>query len=239
MPCSLTQHLPPYPLPRAPTLPPPSLSRLTFAPSFLPPSLDPRALRLSAASVTMSNLSSPGSLFLPPSALSTPTSYPTFFVAKRPKRRRRRRGGGQGQVGSWGGGSWRGASGGAGGALLYHCPRLARSADCSPWRALVGPAPMIGLDAVAGGSPYGRHHDRSSGWMLLTGKLAGAVQLGIGRHRRRAVPRAQLTAGRGPARRSGGRRGTTGTSGREVHLPGAGPRPRMALCLVSLSLSGR
>ena len=38
---------------------------------------------------------------------------------------------------------------------------------------------------------------------------------------------ARLTAGRGPARRNGGRRGTTGTSGREVHLPGAGPRPRM------------
>ena len=108
MPCSLTQHLPPYPLPRAPTLPPPSLSRLTFAPSFLPPSLDPRALRLSAASVTMSNLSSPGSLFLPPSALSTPTSYPTFFVAKRPKRRRRRRGGGQGQEGSGWVGGWGG-----------------------------------------------------------------------------------------------------------------------------------
>jgi len=81
---------------------------------------------------------------------------------------------------------------------------------------------VIGLDAVAGGSPYGRHHDRSSGSMLLTGKLAGAAQLGIGRHRRRAVPMARLTAGRGPARRSGGRRGTTGTSGREVHLPGAG-----------------
>ena len=63
--------------------------------------------------------------------------------------------------------------------------------------------------------------------MLLTGKLAGAAQLGIGRHRRRAVPMARLTAGRGPARRNGGRRGTTGTSGREVHLPGAGPRPRM------------
>ena len=57
--------------------------------------------------------------------------------------------------------------------------------------------------------------------MLLTGKLAGAAQLGIGRHRRRAVPMARLTAGRWPARRSGGRRGTTGTSGREVHLPGA------------------
>ena len=57
--------------------------------------------------------------------------------------------------------------------------------------------------------------------MLLTGKLAGAAQLGIGRHRRRAVPMARLTAG-GPARRSGGRRGTTGTSGREVHLPGTG-----------------
>ena len=38
--------------------------------------------------------------------------------------------------------------------------------------------------------------------MLLTGKLAGAAQLGIGRHRRRAVPMARLTA--------------------EVHLPGAG-----------------
>ena len=56
--------------------------------------------------------------------------------------------------------------------------------------------------------------------MLLTGKLAGAAQLGIGRHRRRAVPMARLTAGRGPARRSGGRRGTT--TGQEVHWPGAG-----------------
>ena len=89
---------------------------------------------------------------------------------------------------------------------------------------------VIGLDAVAGGSPYGRHHDRSSGSMLLTGKLAGAAQLGIGRHRRRAVPPARLTAGRGPARRSGGRLGTTGTTGREVHCPARGSakdgRPR-------------
>jgi hypothetical protein len=62
--------------------------------------------------------------------------------------------------------------------------------------------------------------------MLLTGKLAGAAQLGIGRHRRRAVPPARLTAGRGPARRGGGRLGTTGTTGRDVHCP-ARARPRM------------
>ena len=85
---------------------------------------------------------------------------------------------------------------------------------------------VIGLDAVAGGSPYGRHHERSSGCMLLTGKLAAAAQLCIGCHRWRAVPMARLTAGRGPASRNGGRHGTTGTSGWE-HLPCAGPRPRM------------
>ena len=66
--------------------------------------------------------------------------------------------------------------------------------------------------------------------MLLTGKLAGTAQLGIGGHRRRAVPPARLTAGRGPARRSGGRLRTTGTTGREVHCPVRGSakdgRPR-------------
>ena len=61
--------------------------------------------------------------------------------------------------------------------------------------------------------------------MLLTGKLAGAAQLGIGRHRRLAVPPARLKAGHvacSPEWR--------GTTGREVHCPARGSakdgRPR-------------
>jgi hypothetical protein len=82
---------------------------------------------------------------------------------------------------------------------------------------------VIGLDAVAGGSPYGRHHDRSSGRMLLTGKLAGAAQLGIGRHRRRAVPRLA-------SRRAAGRlAGMAGGAGRPAHRAGKSICPARGL----------
>jgi len=88
--------------------------------------------------------------------------------------------------------------------------------------------------------------------MLLTGKLAGAVQLGIGRHRRRAVPPARLTAGSGqPAQRAGmfiARRGLgqgwtttrperpdcrSGGPGAAARVTGAGGRTRMAGALES------
>jgi len=54
---------------------------------------------------------------------------------------------------------------------------------------------LIGLDAIAGGSPYGRHHNCSSGSMLLTGRLAGAAQLGVGTLRAPAAAGVRTPAG--------------------------------------------